>query len=135
MAVGVTWDNEQHTILLYTFTDPWNWDDYDEAVRHAYALLESTPNRVATIIDFSCTQTLPRGAIKHMSIVAQQPHPKQSMMLIVGASPFIQAISNILASAYPGHGRVVHHVKTLAQARALAGKRFWMRGFLRHIYG
>jgi hypothetical protein len=133
MGIAVTWDNEQHSTLLYSFHDPWDWTDYDEAMRTGAKMLDTASQKVAVIIDFTETHTLPRGAIRHMSVTAEQLHPQQGAMVIVGANPFIHAIGGILTRLYPGQTRELHNVKTMQQARALLSHKPWILGLFRSL--
>jgi hypothetical protein len=133
MGIAVMWDNEQHTTLLYAFHDPWDWGDYDEAMRQGARMLDSASQKVAVIVDFTETHTLPPGALKHMRATAEQLHPRQGALVIVGANPFIQAIGGILTRLYPQQSRELHNVKTLRQARAHISHKPWILNLIRNL--
>ncbi len=133
MGVAVKWDNEQHTTLLYTFTDPWDWGDYDLAAHLGRKMMDDSPHKVAIIIDLIGTQNLARGAIQRLSQGIEKVHPNRGTIVIVCTNPFVQAIMSILTRLYPEHARDVHNVKTLEQARALASRQPWIRGLFGNL--
>ena len=41
MPVSVAWDNDAHTIIRYHVQDPWQLDEYAQALESTWTMIES----------------------------------------------------------------------------------------------
>lgn len=78
MGVTVGWANAQKTIALYTFKDPWNWDEFYACWEGLKAALDASPHPVSMLMDLRDTRTIPRDSLKHLNTILEQIHPNFS---------------------------------------------------------
>ena len=98
MNITVTWDNDEKTILRYNYGKSWNWNDFNQAAKEAYEMLDLVTHTVSIIMDFQNAQLIPQGAITNVQrAFSTRRHNNIGTTIIVGASAnsFLQAIAGI----------------------------------------
>jgi hypothetical protein len=125
MSIQVTWDNEKHTVMLLTFRDPWDWEDYQRTMDQAWQMLDTVQDKVVTIVDFSNSLALPKGAVQYFSRTAERIHPNQGSIIICNASPFLMAIGKLVERLYPQQARRVRIADDVAHARQMLARSRW----------
>ena len=63
MAINVTWDNEEKTILRFTYEGPWDWEEFYASMAEGYAMMDAVGCKVDHIYDISNSPMLPKNAI------------------------------------------------------------------------
>lgn len=123
MAVEVKWLDTEQTVLVYTFSDPWTWDDYYETTAQGRAMLQGVDHVVVTIIDMSGSRALPPGALTHLRRVSTDRRPNPGPIILVGLNRFVRAMSDMLSRIYPLAAQRVRIVATLDEAYAVLAER------------
>jgi hypothetical protein len=94
--IAVAWDNADKTICKYAFEPGWNWQDYQEAIKEAEALLNEVTHPVNIIMDFQRAGMLPNGAINQVQKALSYPrNTNVNLTAIVGANAFIRKVAEV----------------------------------------
>lgn len=119
MGINVEWGNAERTLLIYTFSAHWEWDEYYEATDRGRDMIASVGHYVDVIFDFDQTRVVPQGALKHFGNsfkgFADAP-PNVSRMVVVGATGLLVIIGNVLRNLYPRAASNVFEALTIEQA-------------------
>jgi hypothetical protein len=124
MGIHVEWANRERTLLIYSFSGNWDWNDYHAASEQARSMTAASAQQVDVILDFRQTNALPQGVMRQFSSsfrsMAQQVH-HVDRMVIVGATGLLVIISNVLRNSYPQVTAKVLEAPTLEKAYTLLG--------------
>jgi hypothetical protein len=122
MGVQVKWADEAQTVLEYTFSDPWGWEDYYNSIDKAQQLMDGVSGKVTSIIDLSKSKGLPPGAMTHLRRVGRE-NPNQGTVILVGMNLFIRTFANVLMRFYPKAAEKARLVATLEEAYTVIGSK------------
>lgn len=93
MPVVVNWNDEAHTIILTTITDPWGWDELFAAGQQVRAMLDASAHPVALINDFTQTHTLPPQPIIKLRQLADHLPADTEVTFMVGVRTLLGEIA------------------------------------------
>ena len=125
MPIEVCWGDETHTYIDYRLTDPWDWDHYQVACQDWQSLADEADGKLCTILDFTETAYLPRGALAHLQKTAVNPHPMNGVLIMVGVNPLLRTIISIMQRLYPKAAQSLTLVATRAEAMDHVKQRQW----------
>ena len=93
MGFTYTWDDPDNlSVMRFTATDPWTWNDYHKAVRMALFTLHNHPQPVDLIIDLSPATRLPGGALAHVRSFGKRLNPSMTgRVIVIGLDAEIEA--------------------------------------------
>jgi hypothetical protein len=124
MPVSVEWDNEEKTIVRFTYTGKWTWDDFYKYVKEANDLMDTVNYRCVSIIDMSKSNFLPLGASVHVRNIIRQSmsHNNSGISVFINADTIVKMIIDALRHNYPDIKDFSNFIyaKNLDQARELA---------------
>lgn len=124
MSIKTEWGNDEKTILLFTYEPNWSWNDLNDAVTLAYDMMETIDHPVVHIADMRNASILPSGAMTQGRNLANRRHPRQTLLIVVGANSLVRTLGNTFSKIYSrvgGDSRNVY-AATLEEAYALAEK-------------
>ncbi len=78
MSVEVDWANEAHTIAVYTFSDPWTWDEFYRCWERLKAEMDASERKISVIMDLRKARAIPPDIMKHLRAIIRQVHPNFS---------------------------------------------------------
>ena len=123
MPIDVNWDDEIHTIIRYTFTSPWTWNDYRQAIDKGWELDKSVDHPTDTITDMSQSRFWPNGIFTNIrKSVVEIPETTQCVVL-VGGGLFVDMAISVLRRVYRSPGARFMLAKSVEEARALIRQR------------
>ena len=120
MSVKVLWDNPEHTAVCFVFEQPWNWHELQAARTQQHQMLNSVDHTVHVIMDFTRSSILPRNPIARLKSVSENRPTNTGMIVLVGASAFIQTIAQLYRRLYGGSLRFAA-VSTRDEAHEVIG--------------
>ncbi|MBI5671091.1 MAG: hypothetical protein HZC41_24105 [Chloroflexi bacterium] len=126
MPMTVRWGDSDLTILHYTVSGIWSWEEFFNTIEYGRKMREqrgSEPVRV--IVDFSETHHLPTGAVSHFGNLFRRGAPSTDQVervIIVKPGRFLAAIADILLKLNPKAVSKVTFVDSIAEAYALLGQ-------------
>jgi hypothetical protein len=102
MGVTVDWANTAKTIALYTFDDPWNWDEFYGCWDWLKDALDASDQKVSILMDLRATRTIPRDSMKHLQVILEQVHPNFSRAAaFVGLGALSMVYNTVLKQVDP----------------------------------
>lgn len=122
MGITVKWDNQDKSILLVTYHDPWTWEDFYPAMQQAEHMILKTKRPIRGVItDFTHSRSIPANAFPHFKAVITGLRGSQEgpLLIMVDLHGGWQAISNVFRLMYPTLWQRVQHAGNLTEARAL----------------
>ncbi len=102
MAVNVMWEDEQKKVLLLIFEAHWTLQEFDDAVKRSYDMMDTVDYIVNLIIDLRNGRELPGGFIGGLRKVSKTPHPNHGLMVLIGVNAFVRAVYDVFSKLYPG---------------------------------
>jgi hypothetical protein len=124
LTIHVTWDDPDHTTLLWTVEGRWTWTESHEAIAKAEAYMDSVPHKqVDSIVDMSRGHLIPENAVSNFSRTLRMMHSKAGLIVMAGMPPIVQALLSVLTRVQSSPARKIIVVKTLDEARTVLGVR------------
>lgn len=123
MPIDVAWDDDTRTIIRYTFSTPWTWNDYRQAIDKGWELDRSIDHPTDTITDMSQSRLFPDGIFTNIrKSVVEIPETTQSVVL-VGGGMFVDMAISVLRRVYRSPGARFMIAKSVDEARQLIVQR------------
>ena len=121
MDIQVEWDDSQRlpdcAIIVWTFPDEWDWNDFAQADKQAFQMALDSLNTVHSIVDFRQTNRLPHsGAISYFTRSIATAPPNRGIVAVVSTSRLISSLETILRALAPKAAKQYVLVKTLDEA-------------------
>ncbi len=101
MSITVEWDNDEKTIIRYTYTNRWTWDEFYAAQAQQNRMQETVSRRVNVLVDARNIQTLPDDFLTHLKRVMTERHPQTGLTVIVSSSGFLRSLFNLASRLFP----------------------------------
>lgn len=100
MPVTVEWDNDEKTVIRYTFTDKWDWGDFWDSARESTRLSQTVTHTVDVIGDLTGTHIIPARGLQHLRTVTRIRPANRGVVYFYGANRFVyQMIDSMLRMA------------------------------------
>ena len=119
MAITVSWDNEQKTIISQVFNPPWDWEDFLAAFKRVAELAGEVDYEVSMISDMGGIEQVPANAIMSGSR-AISPIPS-NVVLCVLIAPSRLMVSLIKIMQSMTHYNKITTASTIERAQLLIG--------------
>ncbi len=103
MPINVQWDNTEQNIVVITFTQPWTWHDFDQAITDMITHFDSVNHPVDVIFDIRKGGFPPPDAITHFKKAAEIQHLNGRRLIYVAPNilaGFVNRIGRILSIAF-----------------------------------
>lgn len=125
MKVNVDWDNDEQSIVRYTFDSDWNWQDLYAAMDNAGKMIETVSHRVDVLMDLSNANIIPKNAISQIKRGYDNPKsPNIGVTVVVTPNSFMNAIVLMAKKVWGDKGEwELEFVKTLDEAYSTIQKR------------
>lgn len=92
MPIAVVWDDDEKSIVVSKFADPWDWNDFYMAGETATMLAGTVSHPVALVSDISGTRSLPANAMVHFRAINRSSIPNVDLVLIVGGDTYTNTV-------------------------------------------
>ncbi len=102
MNVTMEWENEARTVLRYTFSGDWDWNDF-------YAILvdhdqETALDRLCVVIDLRKTTRIPTDAILHLQPAATRAKEVGGKIVVIATSSIAVTTFRLFVTIYRSVG-------------------------------
>ena len=122
MSVRIEWDNEERTIILWSFVGRWTWGEFDETVKAMTAMAESVDHNVDLIMDVGQMSILPADIVTHVKLKYLKKSRKMERLIAVGVDSHLQLFWNTFTDLpYASHLKLTFF-DTLNEARVYLAK-------------
>lgn len=117
MAVEVSWDDAEHTILKVVLQD-WGWDDVaqDEAIEARMRMFDAAPHPVTMLIIMRDTPRNLLGMLPHMSQSPGFSHPNVKQVIVVADQGAIRIATDVFKRVYGQASKRMRVVSSLQEA-------------------
>lgn len=121
----VEWDNAGRTAIRVVFTEPWDWEQLDQASALVDVLLGTVPHRAAIVLDMEACQGLPEGYLWQFRRFYQRSLPNAGPLVLVSRHSLIATLAGTLNRLpdFKSPDRPIFSATTLEAARALLRQR------------
>jgi hypothetical protein len=100
-GVGLCWDNEQKTVLRYTFVGDWTWDEYLERLNEGRNMMAEVEHSVCILNDMQKIGKLPPNfASTAKSVISSRPK-NTGLAIFVTSNAFFKVMYRVLAQLIP----------------------------------
>ena len=95
MAIQVTWDNPEKTILRWEFQKGWTLDDFFIATRASTDMVEETDTPFYLLVNGN-GYSAPGFPMASFRTAVANAHPRMKRMIITNADMFVKTIMELL---------------------------------------
>ncbi len=124
MGIEIEWDNEQHSIMRFIYTDKWTWEEFYTKIDEANQLMDTVAHSCVSIIDMRNSNFLPAGAAVHIRNVIRKSmsHNNSGISVFLQADVIVRVMIDVLRRSYPDilENTDWLYAKTLEEARQIA---------------
>lgn len=121
MGISVDWGNDDKTMILWTFSDPWTWEDFRVGFDRSYLLMRSVRHTVHILADARTVTKVPSGNILSSIRMLITRYPA-NLGLHIGVSQnvMVRVLGETVGRLVPkGVGHGVYTVPTMDEAYRL----------------
>lgn len=93
MPISVEWENADQTILRWTLSGAWTWDEYRQAQAVSHSLMRSVSHKVDIVADMRDAPTLPRDAFNSFRRYEVDLPPNRDRIVLVTNSVFVRSMA------------------------------------------
>lgn len=121
-AIRVVWWNDAQQIIFWEFPSKWTWEDYYSAVTETNLLGSQVQHNYSILADIRRSPDVPRSAIMNVVSSHRQALPHFRGTVLVGTSPFIKSMLDVLWQVAPTVRRRFSWAETLEDGEQMALK-------------
>jgi hypothetical protein len=122
LPVNITWDDDAKTRTLFVFDGKWTWDEYYKARAKGIEMVNSVPNVVNLIVDYSHSSFFPDNMLSNFGSSLQKVPKDFDLAVIVTHSNFVIAMVNMISKLSFGRKIKFRVARSLDEARAIFEK-------------
>lgn len=110
MRISVEWVDDRQSILRWVFPRRWSWEDYSTVKQESATILAEIDHSVDVIGDLTNSDGLPANALTAYRGFVNATPANVDLIVLVGASRFVQAMVNVFLRVVPGKTPGTHFV-------------------------
>jgi hypothetical protein len=100
MNIEVRWDDEQKSIIRWTFPKQWTWDEFYSALQGSRALVRQQNHIVDVIVDMSISELFPRNLMTQSQVTLQTSSLNIGIIVVIGWNPLLRTAFNSFQRVY-----------------------------------
>lgn len=116
MPISTEWDNHRHTIIRIHLYDPWDLNEYFEAVHQAQELANTVPHPVHLIYDLTDAFYVPLNLLSSIRAIEKRFIPPRGITVCVKVSAYLKSIMKMGIRLFPHLGQNLFFADTLDEA-------------------
>lgn len=109
MSIDVSWYDEDLHIIIIKYDGKWTITELMNTMPKIYAIIETTSERVDSIIDMRTGSILPANIISSVRLITSKAPSNWYYGVIIGASLFAENMLKTLHAIYP---KIVERYRT-----------------------
>jgi hypothetical protein len=121
--IHVQWDNDEQTIVVFTFDGTWTWQDFRDACDESRKLHDAVSHQVASIFDMREANDLPTNFFSQVryALDVTDPPNRTKTQLVIGAGFLIRSLGEVFQRLYGSrYGFALAFVSSPEQAYEMA---------------
>ena len=95
MTVRVDWDDPDHSILLYSLSCKWTWDELYDAADKGIVMTNTVSHNICVIVDYQSSQGLPPGAFAQFNRITRLMNSQIELVIIAGGGTLFLSLFNL----------------------------------------
>lgn len=101
--IRVEWDNQEKTVVRFTYTGKWTWDEFYIHIKKTNEMMDTVDHICVSIVDMSNSGNLPLGASVHIRNIIRQSmsHNNSGISVFINAETLVKMIIDALRMNYP----------------------------------
>lgn len=99
--VNIAWDNEQKTILRYSFEGDWTWEEYLECLNSGRRWMAEVEHPVCILNDMQKIGKLPPNFASIAKTVISSRPPNTGLAIFLTNNAFFKVMYRVLAQLIP----------------------------------
>jgi hypothetical protein len=119
MAISLQWENEEKTIIHWTFDGPWTWADFETAQAEFHAMLRTVEHLVDVLADMRHAPALPRDTFANFKRMERKVVPNRDRVVLVTESMFIRGMARTFNQVFRNRPTQFLFADTIEGAHAL----------------
>lgn len=119
MGITIGWDNNEKTVIRFTFEDLWDWNDLHAARMTGHQMIDEVNRKVDFIADLTRSAFIPAGGLNNLRVLAQNVHPQSGVVAVVGISLYGRTLSEMYLRLFTHHHLQMFFTADIRSARAL----------------
>ena len=100
MNIEVRWDDEQKSIIRWTFPKQWTWDEFYSALQGSRAMVRGENHIVDVIVDMTVSELFPRNLLTQGQVTMQTSSLNIGIIVVVGWNPLLRTAFNSFQRVY-----------------------------------
>ncbi len=101
MPVHVSWHDEKNYVLWIQFDGNWTITEFREAIPKIYEMIESTSERVDSLVDLRTASGIPKDIMVSLRGSTARAPDNWGAGVIVGAGLFVETLLKSFRAIYP----------------------------------
>jgi|SRR5512133_272689 hypothetical protein len=93
MPIRAEWDNDDKTIVVWTFEGHWTWDDYRNTQLESIAMMNTVEHAVDVIADVTHANLLPSNAFSNYKRLAALAAPNRRRVVVITGNFFMKTMT------------------------------------------
>ncbi|MEO8609146.1 MAG: hypothetical protein ABI690_14750 [Chloroflexota bacterium] len=123
MGIRVQWDDVAQRTIRYDFDEQWTWEDFFNAKKQAYGMIDTVARKVAVIMAAPGNMALPPNMLTHGLSALRNKHPNTLIVVFVITNSFLRTMLTTMSKVSRVAESSTRVVSTLEEARSLTGRR------------
>jgi len=120
MSITVGWHDADKTIIAYTFSRGWTWDDLNRARALEHAMRNTVDHRVDVMLVMCGAPIVPRDPVSRFKSFASTIPDDYVMTVIVCGNAFVRSLVNVFRRMYSAESiQAIHFAESVREAEAL----------------
>lgn len=101
MPIDIHWADTSKTILCYTFLSCSNWEDFHEANKLCWQMIENAKHPVDIILDVSQVDHIPRNTHIHIPNTLKSTPENLNSIIFVGLNAYTRSVKTAMQRLFP----------------------------------
>ncbi|MBN2305558.1 MAG: hypothetical protein JXQ72_13835 [Anaerolineae bacterium] len=94
MPITIEWDNDDHTVILWTLSGQWTWADIRTTQADYHDMLRTVDHMVDVIGDMRHSTTVPLKALPNFQSLMRGELPNRDRIVLVGSGTVIERLAD-----------------------------------------
>lgn|GEM_PF-2805133 len=118
MKIDVRWENDARTVIRYTYSGNWDWDDFYNTLERSDKDVQQA-EKFSVIVDFRDVTRFPSDAVLHLKRAATMVNEKHEQIILITNNSSLATLFNMFIKLYSRVGKRLRLVTSDEEAYAL----------------
>jgi hypothetical protein len=119
MMILVEWDNEEKTVVRWTFSGDWTWDDFRAAQAQMHEMIRCLDYKVDVLADLRAAPSVPNDAFRNFKNAEARALPNRDRVVLVSNNLLVRGMAACFNEVFRNRPTVFLFASTLDEGRVL----------------